>query len=285
MNQDTHYEQLLPGWHASAKADGDALTSSADASLRRTRILGMAAAIVVHVIAGLWLLSPKPTVATEDVTVEPRMQVVFLPGARPAPPAPPPKTVKQPMAKLPPPKVVARQPIQSKPAEVAVPVERDAPAPDLAVVQQVQTLAVRLEEGTLEVPIPPLPDFRMASLGHEIGERPLTASPVQPDEVEPSPENLPLYPMPALSDEEIAANSSWIWLRVLVSVTGLPLQFEMDPRTAAPEPLVVAAIESLKQWRFQPLQRDGAPVEDWIEIPIRYSTEPDRTVAARVHTP
>lgn len=78
--------------------------------------------------------------------------------------------------------------------------------------------------------------------------------------------NPPHYPPEARR----AGDSGWVWVRVLISEDGVPLDFVLDGRTTASRLLVDAAIAAIREWRFNPAMKGGEPVRAWIEVPIGF---------------
>lgn len=87
--------------------------------------------------------------------------------------------------------------------------------------------------------------------------------------------NPPHYPREARE----AGDSGWVWVRVLVSEDGIPLDFVLDNRTTASSSLVDAAITAIREWRFNPAMKAGAPVRAWIEVPIGFFAQSKKSAA------
>lgn len=80
----------------------------------------------------------------------------------------------------------------------------------------------------------------------------------------------PPYPKEAIE----AKLAGTILLRVLVGADGVPKRIEIE-RSAAGGVFDASAIATVKQWEFNPAQRDGKPVEGWVRVPITYSLDED----------
>lgn len=82
----------------------------------------------------------------------------------------------------------------------------------------------------------------------------------------------PKYPAAALEAKE----SGSVLLRVLVGVDGKPKQIEVE-RSEPAGVFDQAAIDGARGWEFNPAQRAGKPVEEWVLVPIRFDIngEPD----------
>ena len=64
-----------------------------------------------------------------------------------------------------------------------------------------------------------------------------------------------------------------VTLRVLVSAEGLPQKVELE-RSSCSNALDLAALESVRQWRFVPARRGGEPHEAWVIVPIIFRLAP-----------
>jgi protein TonB len=58
-------------------------------------------------------------------------------------------------------------------------------------------------------------------------------------------------------------------LRVLVGIDGSAIRIEVE-KSSRSRDLDQAAIEAVKQWRFNPSVRDGRAVEGWALVPISF---------------
>lgn len=77
----------------------------------------------------------------------------------------------------------------------------------------------------------------------------------------------PAYPEQAIANKE----SGTVLLRVLVGADGLPKQVEIERSVSAL--IDQSAVEAVKQWAFNPAQRQGKPVEGWVLVPITFSLD------------
>jgi protein TonB len=75
----------------------------------------------------------------------------------------------------------------------------------------------------------------------------------------------PRYPATAIRRHE----EGEVVLKVLVGVDGAPLKIEVE-RSSRSRDLDQAAIEAVKNWKFNPSVRDGRPVEGWALVPISF---------------
>jgi protein TonB len=75
----------------------------------------------------------------------------------------------------------------------------------------------------------------------------------------------PRYPPSALRRHE----EGEVTLRVLVGIDGTPIRIEVE-KSSRSRDLDQAAIEAVKQWRFNPSVRDGRAVEGWALVPISF---------------
>jgi protein TonB len=79
----------------------------------------------------------------------------------------------------------------------------------------------------------------------------------------------PAYPASARRKRE----EGTVTLRVLVSDAGRPDQIELE-RASGSKTLDLAALESVRQWRFAPARRGGTPHAAWVLVPIVFRLEP-----------
>jgi bla regulator protein BlaR1 len=76
------------------------------------------------------------------------------------------------------------------------------------------------------------------------------------------------YPSDALADEA----EGTVVVRVLVAVDGTPKRIELD-RSSGDRRLDGWAQARVRSWRFNPAQRDGRAVEDWVFVPVTFSLD------------
>jgi protein TonB len=80
----------------------------------------------------------------------------------------------------------------------------------------------------------------------------------------------PPYPRAARRNGE----EGTVTLRVLVNQDGLPTQVEME-RSSGSNLLDTAAREAVKNWRFAPARRAGAPIAAWVIVPVIFRLTPE----------
>jgi periplasmic protein TonB len=180
-------------------------------------------------------LQVKPPAAIAPLTpVEPKKQVVEQPPA----PAPPPTPVAP---KAPPPAEPEPQP--------APPVETEAAA------------NMPSEEDPL--PATAAPTAQEAQQRHAEEQAAVTAS-------------VPLYHLnPPPVYPAVARRRNYegtVVIDVLVDRQGRAAQVRIA-HSSGYEILDRSAVNSVKQWRFEPGRRFGQPVEMWVQVPVRFSLE------------
>ncbi|NLA68837.1 MAG: energy transducer TonB, partial [Gammaproteobacteria bacterium] len=109
-------------------------------------------------------------------------------------------------------------------------------------------------ERWVRVPVEFSPDAAPASTG---GPRALERTP-------------PAYPSGPLA----AGIGGRVVLKVLVGADGSVKQVEVE----SSEPAGVfdeATVEAVRQWRFEPMRRDGVPVEGWLRVPVDFDPSPE----------
>ncbi|MCW8807748.1 MAG: M56 family metallopeptidase [Rhodanobacter sp.] len=77
----------------------------------------------------------------------------------------------------------------------------------------------------------------------------------------------PHYPADAIKNKM----EGTVILKVLVGTDGKPRTIASDPATKAAPELVDAAIDAVKNWRFNPVIKNGKAVEGYARVPIRFS--------------
>ncbi len=112
-----------------------------------------------------------------------------------------------------------------------------------------------------------------------VSETPLPATPTDPtapatpvalapgDVPVPIPGQTPApeYPSSAMRN----GDQGTVMVRVEVGVDGLPTSVEVAQRSGSRD-LDRAALAAVRQWRFQPAQRDGQPVPGAVTVPIDF---------------
>lgn len=240
----------------------DLLSRLAATGVSYQRIAGYSATIAAHVAMLLLLTIAGQPKFVENGPEETVVQVTFLPHVgevfRPTTPA-------QPPAKKRPKKVAKNLPKKVDPPPTQVIEE----ATEQAAVEQVMesknleaVLASEDEMSELDVPPPDYPPSEILSYrtAHQ-----------------------PVYPIEARA----AGESGWVTLRVLVDAEGWPITFVLV-NTTATDRLVVAAIDAIKKWKFNPAtMRDGTKVPAWVEVPIGFfnSRNRDGSQTAALATP
>jgi protein TonB len=225
---------------------------------RRTAI-AMAASVILHAAALLVLLSlPKPPPLETPIVVFPVSLVVGgagggegggTPDATPSPPPPP--SPPEPVAEVAPP-TPAPAPVPAVRPKVAKPVKqpRTEPAPS--------SVANAPSDGTSGAVAAPSGGGTGAGGGGGTGFS--AASPAYG--VNPQPP----YPMVA---RRLRLEGTVV-LRVFVAADGTPKRVEVL-QSSGHESLDTSAADTVRErWRFQPARRNGIPIEDSVQVPIRF---------------
>jgi protein TonB len=202
-------------------------------AMRADRI-GLSAAIALHVLAVVALLSYEP--ARKALLSAAPLMVDLI-----APPAPEqPKPV--PPVELPRPKPVSKRPVVHKPVEaplLAAPAE--APSP---------VVVAPPAPSPIEVPAPPAP---AATVTQPIYDADYLENPA------------PLYPAVSRRNGE----QGRVVLRVLVGPGGAAEQVQVLTSSGFPR-LDDSAREAVRRWRFVPAKRGNEAVQAWVRIPIPF---------------
>jgi protein TonB len=75
----------------------------------------------------------------------------------------------------------------------------------------------------------------------------------------------PEYPQSAMRN----GDQGTVMVRVEVGTDGVPLSVDVAQRSGSRD-LDRAAVDAVRQWRFQPAQRDGQPVVGAVTVPIDF---------------
>lgn len=204
-------------------------------SISGSRTLAMATALVVHGSALLLLLVPErpdPQARALDVATE---AIFLVPPPKPPPPPPPVVTVK-PLPVLRP--VPRPQPPPPMPTPVPRPAATDPP--------------VISDYADSEPPTPPGPDLPAISAARV--------------DARYGQSNRLKYPVQALRQHE----QGRLQLRVLIDADGKVQKVAIERSSGSPR-LDQAALQSVRQWRFVPAQRDGQGIASWVIVPIEFS--------------
>lgn len=199
------------------------------------RILAMATAIVLHLVAAMLLLRPP---AIEPV--EPEQETVLVdpvPIIQPPPPPVPVVAVERTLAQQPSPSARRPDPLpSSEPIDIYTP-------PLDAIGEAVD----RLDPGTIGNGIPDLSPMTGARLAYAIAPA-------------------PGYPVKAVRE----GRSGTVLLQVTVDENGHPVEVTVS-RSSGHRDLDQAALrEVLKSWRFQPASRGGHPVRAIGLVPVEF---------------
>jgi len=205
-----------------------------------SRILAIAAVILVHILAFLLLLVPLANSPMQiDAPKPDRWKVPLVIPSTPTPPEIAP--------------VVPRQPVVT-PADPR-PAIRDPQTSDPVVIDQ----------GTL----PATSDTAIA--GESTGDiGPVDTTPMQMgSQLETITATAPRYPR----DEARAGVQGRVMLRILVGVDGRPMEVSIDKSSGNRSLDRTAREHVLRTWVFRPAMRDGQPVQAYGLVPIDFTMQ------------
>ncbi len=78
-------------------------------------------------------------------------------------------------------------------------------------------------------------------------------------------------PAPSYPEEaRLRREEGTVFVKALVGADGQVAQVAVDETKPAPAALTRAALDAVKQWRFEPATAKGKPVEVWIAVPVRF---------------
>ena len=227
--------------------------------MNRDWAISFIGAVICHlgVFFGFQLTLSKPAQILQPDAVE----VMLI--AAPAPVAPKPVEIIQPVKPpppVPPPRVQAPPPVQPRPEEIILPKPVESPQP-------VATPTPPPAKLIVEAP----PTNAPVVFGDASSARPgkdATTTPRQP-EVRAAPNYRknpePLYPAAARRRRE----QGLVLLTVKVTAQGRAANVELKQTSGFPT-LDDAALRAVREWEFEPARLGGLPVDSQIEVPVRY---------------
>ena len=201
-----------------------------------TRILGMAGAIALNLLAFMLLMVPMsapPQTAKDDEMPVP----VDMFERTPPPPPPPPEVEVKPQTRNTPAPVQQQTPPPQPPVVSETPSEMALPPPEIIVAK---------------VDPPPAVAGRDEPLGDAH----------QQYESAPAPR----YPRESMS----AGQQGTVLLRVLVDVDGTPLDVEIKRSSGFARLDNAARQQVLKKWKFRPAIRDGQAIQVYGIVPVTF---------------
>ena len=204
--------------------------------LNWSRVSGMAFATAFHLAVFMILLSPSPPMAPPPVKEKP-IHVVDVVEVKPEP-----RRVEIPMPKAP--QMLERiEPVVTMPVKQEVAVVTEVVRPVLDSAEQVMIVAQ--------------PALRPTVLEGDVGP---TTTQSYGTLVKPK------YPSRARARHEEGV----VLVRVLVGESGDPLKVETETSSGY-KLLDKAALDAVKQWKFNPGRSNGKPVKGWVLVPINFS--------------
>jgi protein TonB len=220
------------------------------------------AAGVLTVVASLHLAGIGKLLTTHPSVVA-RVQdaPVFQVSLQKLPPPRPPPTVPRPADAPPPSDAVQNRPRKTRPVPVLVDTPTADPVPPDTQVKPYE-IGDELLPGE---PGPPMPD------GVEGTDEPLYSDAAPVDET-PVLWNLklvdmkpPVYPPRCLR----RGIEGRVRVRVLVGENGRPQEVTIG-ESSGESALDQAALEAVREWRFEPAKRNGVPVRAWAVVPVEF---------------
>ena len=218
------------------------------------RSIGALAAVAMHAMAGLALLTYEPARSAVFSAAPLMVELITLPKAQPKP--------EPPVEIVPPPPKPKPKP---KPNPVVRPQPKPAPAPVLAA-------PVEAPSPVVAAPPPPEPEPEPAPPPVAVAAPPAPPPvvPVIPPIFNADYLRNPPPAYPALSRR--IGEEGRVLLRVLVSAEGTA--GEVQVRTSSGHGrLDQAAREAVQRWKFVPARRGEHPVAAWVLIPISFRLE------------
>jgi periplasmic protein TonB len=226
------------------------------------RIVVIAGAVVMFHALAIWALQSGLLMRAVEMVVPVEVLAQIIEPPKPVVPPPPPPVIpkepppppKQAVAKPTPPVPQTQEPPQILAIETATPTP-NAPAP-VQIAPPAPILPPSVPVAAVASPAPP----------------PVPApAPVPAKVVLPSSDaeylHNPKPPYPRMSTT--MGEQGNVMVRVFVGADGLPKEVELQ-KSSGFERLDQAALAAVKQWRFAPGTRDGAPVAMWMGTTVKY---------------
>ena len=210
------------------------------------------ATVLLHVIlASLFMLGlMEHTITPPDA---PPVLVEFMQSQ------PPPKTIEQPVAKP--------IPVPPRPQPVAAPAPSPQPQPSPSKVSAPTEVAQAAPVTPVSAPTAPTPPAPPAP-----APAPVVTAPSRTDVSIPASYSAsnqkPIYP----NMSKRLGEQGTVVLRVLVKADGNAGEVEVKSSSSYPR-LDQAAIEAVKQWRFNPAKIDGKAIDEWYQVPIPFKLQ------------
>ena len=210
------------------------------------------ATVLLHVIlASLFMLGlMEHTITPPDA---PPVLVEFMQSQ------PTPKTIEQPVAKP--------IPVPPRPQPVAAPAPSPQPQPSPSKVSAPTEVAQAAPVTPVSAPTAPTPPAPPAP-----APAPVVTAPSRTDVSIPASYSAsnqkPIYP----NMSKRLGEQGTVVLRVLVKADGNAGEVEVKSSSSYPR-LDQAAIEAVKQWRFNPAKIDGKAIDEWYQVPIPFKLQ------------
>ncbi|KAF1721136.1 energy transducer TonB [Pseudoxanthomonas wuyuanensis] len=206
------------------------------------RILAIATAIAVHVLAMMLLLMPLAGPQPERITAPSKIPPWVIPVEPVKPPDPP--ELVQPKKPLPPQPVVIQR-VQPK----------ETPQPPV-IVDQGHVRAIDIPAVQSEGPVgdDAVPDVSPMLMGAQLRYAKAPSPP---------------YPIDAL---RVGAQGT-VMLKILVDTDGTPVEVSIETSSGNKSLDRQARQHVLKHWRFEPAVRDGRPVQAYGLVPIAFTLQ------------
>jgi protein TonB len=212
----------------------------------------ISATVLLHVIlASLFMLGlMEHTITPPDA---PPVLVEFMQSQ------PTPKTIEQPVAKP--------IPVPPRPQPVAAPAPSPQPQPSPSKVSAPTEVAQAAPVTPVSAPTAPTPPAPPAP-----APAPVVTAPSRTDVSIPASYSAsnqkPIYP----NMSKRLGEQGTVVLRVLVKADGNAGEVEVKSSSSYPR-LDQAAIEAVKQWRFNPAKIDGKAIDEWYQVPIPFKLQ------------
>lgn len=208
------------------------------AQIQPARILGLAGAITINLIALMLLLVPvSPPAAIQEI--QEKIPIYIIDAKKPPPPTPPEVPVQKTI-----PTTTPTQPVRTQP-QTQVQTQSEAPVVD---------------GGTEYVP-PADPVIDTGPIGPpDTGPQPSTR-------LEYASAPAPAYPPEALAREL----EGTVMLKVLVDVDGSPLSVEIERSSGHRRLDDAARRQVLRKWKFKPAIRDGQAIQVYGIVPVSFT--------------
>lgn len=251
--------QLAGVFHWSALATEDWLAND---NRQRWYGLGMLAVVALHVLVVWWALTHTDSLVTPPKAEPMTVSLITLPAKKEEAPAPEVVPIVQK-------KPVVKPVVKPKETLVEKPVER--PAPVVERIVETTPDQPRFEASTEASPPPkeaPVAAAQPAPIAPAAPKQEVVEEKEEPPKFGVAYLNNPAPEYPKMSKR--IGEEGRVLLKVLVTEQGNP-ETVVVSKSSGYERLDNAALNAVKQWRFEPARKGGKPLSAYVIVPLTFT--------------